>query len=138
MLQVSTSERVDAFSYSATMIDAVIAVIDTVEKVTKDKVDRECKSCGDELRDDEIEWNVLHKLPISMQRHIGPCPKYKVIRMYFKGRIRQRTILSGLSLRQAQAHCENPETSSSTAVGSAARRVTRRVCTEWFDGYERE
>jgi hypothetical protein len=34
---------------------------------------------------------------------------YKIVRMYFKGG--RRTIKSGLTLEEAQAHCKDPETS---------------------------
>ena len=61
--------------------------------------------------------------------------RYKVIRMYFKGG--RRTILSGLTLEQAQAHCQNPETSSSTCTKSAGKARTRRMGA-WFDGYSED
>lgn len=61
--------------------------------------------------------------------------KYKIVRMYF--RHRRRTIMTGLTLQEAQQHCSNPETSSSTATSSAARARTRRMGA-WFDGYEKE
>ena len=57
---------------------------------------------------------------------------YKIIRYFFNGR--KRTIESGLSLEQAQAHCNDSETSSSTATGATARRRTRQHG-QWFDGY---
>lgn len=60
---------------------------------------------------------------------------YKVIRFYFKNG--KRTIKTGLTLAQAQAHCQDPESSSSTAIGSAASAVTRRNG-PWFDGYDKE
>ena len=59
---------------------------------------------------------------------------YKIIRHYFKGS-RKRTILEMLTLKQAQAHCNNPETSSSTCTSPAAKRITARNG-PWFDGYE--
>lgn len=62
--------------------------------------------------------------------------RYKIKRLFFKGR-RPRTILTGLSLEQAQAHCKNPETSSSTATSAKARRYTR-LYGPWFDSYEEE
>lgn len=58
---------------------------------------------------------------------------YKIVRNYFKGG--KRTIATGLTLEQAQAHCQNPETSSSTAKSSAAKKITQRMG-PWFDGYE--
>ncbi len=59
--------------------------------------------------------------------------KYKIVRMYFRGG--KRTIKSGLTLAEAQAHCNDPETSSRTC--KLARNVRRtEVRGPWFDGYE--
>lgn len=67
---------------------------------------------------------------------------YKIVRSFFRGgsqgrdsRPTRRTIATGLTLEEAQAHCKNPETSSSTAVSAKARRYTRQHG-QWFDGYE--
>jgi len=61
--------------------------------------------------------------------------RYSIVRHYFYGR--KRTLETGLTLEQAQAHCSNPETSSRTAMGSAARARTRRFG-QWFDGYTKD
>lgn len=61
---------------------------------------------------------------------------YKIVRMFESGR-RPRTVKRGLSLAEAQAHCRDPETSSSTAKSAKARRMTR-MYGRWFDGYEEE
>ena len=58
---------------------------------------------------------------------------YKVVRHYLNGG--RRTIKKHLTEAEAQAHCKNPETSSSTAKGAAARKITARMG-PWFDGYE--
>lgn len=63
-------------------------------------------------------------------------PTYKIIRFY-RDSYRKRVIATGQSLAMAQAHCNNPETSSSTATSAEARKRTRRVG-PWFDGYEQE
>lgn len=63
--------------------------------------------------------------------------RYKIVRMYRDDRFKNRTIARGLTLKQAQAHCRDPETSSRTATGAAARRRTRERG-PWFDGYERD
>jgi hypothetical protein len=60
-------------------------------------------------------------------------PTYKIVRMFFKGR--KRTIRAHCTLAEAQAHCADPETSSSTATSPAARARTRRMG-PWFDGFE--
>ena len=61
--------------------------------------------------------------------------RYKIVRMYFRGG--KRTIERGLTLEEAQAHCKNPETSSSTATSAKARRLTAQRG-PWFDGYEHD
>lgn len=58
---------------------------------------------------------------------------YKIVRNYF-GKP-SRTIMRGLTLEEAQAHCKDPETSSSTATTSRAKAITRRHG-RWFDSYE--
>lgn len=65
------------------------------------------------------------------------CRHYRVVRFYFERPGYRRTILSGLTLAEAQAHCNDPETSSSTATGAAARRRTRQMG-PWFDGYDND
>ena len=59
---------------------------------------------------------------------------YKIVRHYFKDST-HRTIKTGLTLKEAQAHCHDPETSSRTATSPQARkRLQQRG--PWFDGYE--
>ena len=60
---------------------------------------------------------------------------YNVVRFYREAGIRRRVILERVTLAEAQAHCSDPETSSSTATGKVARARTRRLGA-WFDGYE--
>ena len=68
---------------------------------------------------------------------------YKIIRHYFgktgpDGHLQssRRAVngMSGLTLEEAQAHCSNPETSSSTCQRATNVRRTRERG-EWFDGY---
>lgn len=59
---------------------------------------------------------------------------YRIVRFY-KNSYRKRIIRRGLTLEEAQAHCSDPETSSSTCTTAAAKRITRRNG-DWFDGYE--
>jgi hypothetical protein len=57
---------------------------------------------------------------------------YKIVRMYFKGG--NRTIKKGLTLEEAQAHCRDPETSSSTCKKPVNVRRTK-LKGPWFDGW---
>jgi hypothetical protein len=59
---------------------------------------------------------------------------YSIIRNYFNKPDGGRVILRGLTLEEAQAHCRDPETSSSTATSAKANAITRRVG-PWFDSY---
>lgn len=60
---------------------------------------------------------------------------YMVIRHYRDRWPNKRIIKRGLTLSEAQAHCNDPETSSSTATGKVARARTRKLGA-WFDGYQ--
>lgn len=66
---------------------------------------------------------------------IGNGYGYRIVRFYRDAGIRRRVIRRVPTLTLAQAHCSDPETSSSTATGRVARARTRRVGA-WFDGYE--
>jgi hypothetical protein len=60
---------------------------------------------------------------------------YKIVRMYQDRDIRSQTVKTGLTLKEAQKHCQDPETSSRTCTGSAEKARTKR-CGPWFEGYE--
>jgi len=62
---------------------------------------------------------------------------YKIVRFYQDDRYPRETLVRGLTLEQAQTHCEDPETSSVTATSEDAIERTRR-CGAWFDGYYQE
>lgn len=62
---------------------------------------------------------------------------YKIVRHYSSHWPNRRTIARGLTLAEAQAHCQDPQTSSSTCTSAAGKRRTRRLG-PWFDGYEQE
>lgn len=60
---------------------------------------------------------------------------YKVIRFF--NNAPNIVIKTGLTLEEAQEHCNNPETSSRTAKGLVEHTLTRNFG-QWFDGYEEE
>ena len=57
--------------------------------------------------------------------------------MYFDDDTPTRTIKTGLTLEEAQSHCQDKETSSSTCEGITGHAETERYG-KWFDGYEDE
>lgn len=61
---------------------------------------------------------------------------YKIIRFYEK-HPRSKALYTGLTLEEAQAHCNDPETSSRTCTTSEGKRRTRDKGA-WFDGYEQD
>ena len=63
--------------------------------------------------------------------------KYKVIRFYRDRSPCRRTLKRGLTRAEAEAHCSDPETSSSTCTTAAGRRRTKRLGA-WFDGFDEE
>lgn len=62
---------------------------------------------------------------------------YKIVRMYRNDGQPSRVHMRGLSLEEAQHHCRNPESSSSTCTGDHPKLHTKTYG-EWFDGYEKE
>jgi hypothetical protein len=63
--------------------------------------------------------------------------RYDIIRFYFnKGNTTQEVVREDVTLQDAQAHCKDPESSSSTCtMDDGTARTAERG--EWFDGYER-
>lgn len=62
---------------------------------------------------------------------------YKVQRVFRDHPGVKRTLKTGLSLKQAQAHCSDPETSSSTCTSARLHAYTRQHG-PWFDSYTEE
>ncbi len=60
---------------------------------------------------------------------------YSIVRFFADGPPYRRVIESRLTLDEAQAHCNDPETSSSTCTDAPGKRRTRQRG-PWFDGYE--
>ena len=69
----------------------------------------------------------------GQQRKGRGMERYKIIRHYFKD-CRKRTVQTGLTLEQAQAHCHDPETSCT----KASNRRRTKLNGPWFDGYTEE
>lgn len=62
---------------------------------------------------------------------------YAIVRFFQDSGLDRETIDTGLSLDEAQDHCNDPETSSSTCEGEEGTERTERYG-PWFDGYEEE
>lgn len=93
----------------------------------------------------------VHSIGHGAGLKIGPAPRpngrarrngsdldhrgrdYRIVRMFQRGGT--RTVRDRVTLEEAQAHCRDPETSSSTCKRAANVARTRRSG-PWFDGYE--
>ncbi len=62
---------------------------------------------------------------------------YKIVRMFKDDNISSKTIKRGLTLVEAQDHCQDPETSSSTCNEPVNLQRTQ-LCGDWFDGFTEE
>jgi hypothetical protein len=60
---------------------------------------------------------------------------YKIVRTYLSHP--SVVIRRGLTLEDAQKHCRDPETSSSTCTNPELNAITKRMG-PWFDGYDEE
>jgi len=60
---------------------------------------------------------------------------YNIVRLYKDAAIRRRVLEYSVTLEEAQKHCSDPETSSSTCTSSVGKRRTKRIG-PWFDAYE--
>ena len=60
--------------------------------------------------------------------------KYNISRVYFNRPGYSYTLQRNVDLETAQAHCRDPETSSSTCTKAAGKRRTRQLG-RWFDVY---
>lgn len=61
---------------------------------------------------------------------------YKIVRKWL-GDHKVITVLTGLTLEEAQLHCKNSETSSRTCKLPHNKRRTK-LYGAWFDAYEKE
>jgi hypothetical protein len=64
-------------------------------------------------------------------------PRYKILRTYYRRDLDSEVIEQGLTLEEAQEHCNDPETSSRTATSEEAQERTRTMG-PWFDCYMEE
>lgn len=69
------------------------------------------------------------------------CFRFDLARSYASRRdderARSRRLRNGDPQEEAQAHCQDPQTSSSTCTSKTGRARTRRLGA-WFDGYQED
>ena len=85
-----------------------------------------------------VVWSVkeVGTSPKERRSYARNAGTYKIVRFFQRDR-RPRVIRRGLTLEEAQAHCRDPETSSSKATSAKAQRYTK-LWGPWFDGYDEE
>jgi hypothetical protein len=90
---------------------------------------REIRTTLREYRANEPQYN--HRM---IQRRVPNRTHYKVVRLYRDSPRRETIFSTGLTLKQAQEHCRDPETSSSTCTNAAGISRTAKHG-PWFDSY---
>lgn len=74
-------------------------------------------------------------LAVRAVGHDNHAVSYRIRRFYKQGCDKLLPGKGGLTLADAQAHCRDPETSSSTCTRPEGKEHTERYG-EWFDAYE--
>ena len=77
---------------------------------------------------------MTRRRPTAFDREHGRV--YRIVRFYKDGGT-PRTIRNLVTLKEAQGHCGDPETSSRTCTSAQGRRRTHRIG-DWFDGYRED
>ena len=62
---------------------------------------------------------------------------YRIVRLHKDDNRNRPCLRQGLTLEEAQEHCRDPETSSSTCEEEEGKEYTERHGA-WFDAYEEE
>ena len=62
---------------------------------------------------------------------------YRIVRFFADDKYPNETIVRGLTLEQAQAHCSDPESSASSCMSPEGVERTQKKG-NWFDGYQEE
>lgn len=62
---------------------------------------------------------------------------YKILRFFASPDLEAKICYTGLTLEEAQRHCEDKESSSTTCMTATGRARTRKMG-PWFDGYTAE
>jgi hypothetical protein len=115
-------------------IKALEKLTDAELSATISETRRELKAASTVREQKTLRELLLAALYVAEERDPS-APIYRVIRFYQRD-LPSRTIATGLTLAEAKAHCNDPETSSETATSAKANAVTRRNG-PWFDGYDR-
>jgi hypothetical protein len=63
--------------------------------------------------------------------------QYQIVRFFSRDDVPNKVTVRNLTLEDAQAHCQDPETSSDTCTHAALHAITQKYG-PWFDGYEEQ
>ena len=102
--------------------------------ITEDTLEAAQEMLNDYDRNETLVPHRIRKLAV---KNPDAVKTYKVIRMFESDDYETEILARGLTLEEAQAHCNSPETSSSTAQSSEATARTFKFG-RWFDGYNEE
>jgi hypothetical protein len=89
------------------------------------------------MRADPANTYRMQYVPDADEEEDEKPATYKIVRGYFDDDLEREVIATGLTLEEAQAHCEDPETSSRTATSPEGVARTE-LHGPWFDRYTEE
>ena len=103
---------------------------------TKDEIKQRLKEYRENAGQYSYKWT---KRRVRIEPKVEPEPEvekaqfYRIVRYFANDRARNYTVRARCTLEEAQAHCNDPETSSQTCTKPHNKRRTREYG-PWFDG----
>lgn len=105
-------------------------------KLTKNELKKQLSRLGIKVVGNYVRKSDVKKIIAEEEEEKSSDKTYKIVRFYQKSHPKE-VIKTGLSFEEAQEHCNDDETSSSTCEKSQNVARTEEMG-EWFDGYDEE
>jgi hypothetical protein len=84
-------------------------------------------------------WKFALKNPISMGEEVINAMEqtFRIYRFYKDEKCKRQILKTGLTLEEAQAHCNGPESRWNSCTTEEGHALTAK-CGPWFDGYDED
>lgn len=115
---------------ATTVYETYILVDASSEEDAKEKIRTNAGNYPSRSAGDNDDAEIIDCKEVRIRR------MFKIRRFYYDDHP-PKVIKTGLTLEEAQAHCQDPETSSKSATSIDAAEHTQEFG-PWFDGYDEE